>query len=280
MKQTHIIKLLSILFVSVFMLSIISATGEGILTNTSLNDSKLSGTSYNIYVNITGCAASCYLGNVTYKLTWYNGTQVNLSTVANDTGNDTVFLYTWDTTALDDTNNVTLNFTSYNYAGATLNATNSTINLDIDNGFPTTTYSSSMFPNMLSLLTGDAFTVAGDADNTIGVLSCVAYFTDTINSTVAGSSLSPSSNLCSSTTLTPTSVGLPEDRSYYTLLQYTDGNGNSTNSSSRILIVKSPGGKAVVVPAAAQTQTTQDTMSSMLDKIKSILNRIMSIFKR
>jgi hypothetical protein len=73
-----------------------------------------------------------------------------------------------------------------------------------------------------------------DADNTIGITSCSIYATDLQNSSVLSSTISTSSNACSNATLKPESF-LVKGRAYNLLVQATDGNGNSTNSSTRRL---------------------------------------------
>ena len=137
MVYKRIFLLVVYLVVLVSFLFFVSAA-TGVSTNTTLNDSNISGT-YLIYANITECASDCYIGNVTFKWTYYNGTQVNLSTNNNNSVNDSVFSFSWDTTTFTDSKNGTLNLTSYNYAGAVLNATNSTIDIDLDNTPPLTT---------------------------------------------------------------------------------------------------------------------------------------------
>ena len=230
------VNLLLGIFLVLTLMSFVSATGEGLITNTTLNDSKVSGASNNIYVNATGCAASCYLGNVTFYWTWYNGTQVTLSTVANDTGNDTVFLYAWDTTAFIDERNGTVNFTSTPYTGAGVNATNSTAGIDLDNGVPTMTLSSATFSSVTqgyNINKGTTFTLGVDSE-TRGLQSCLIYATDLQNSTVLSSTISVTSKSCSNTTLKPESF-LVKGRAYNLVVQGSDENINSTNSSTRRL---------------------------------------------
>ena len=237
------LKLLALSFLFLFTLGILLpqvSSATGLFTNTTLNDSKVSGT-YLIYVNISECANNCYIGNVTFTWIWYNGTSTILSTVNNVSGNQSVFSYSWDTTAFDDANNGTLNFSARNYTGwastSPPNASNWTQGLDIDNGFPTATLSSSTFSSVsqgYNINKGTSFTLGIDADNTIGITSCSIYATDLQNSSVLSSTISTSSNACSNATLKPESF-LVKGRAYNLLVQATDGNGNSTNSSTRRL---------------------------------------------
>ena len=145
------------------------SAATGIATNTTFNGTNISGT-HLIYVNITECAADCYIGNLTFKFQYYNGTQVNLSTNNNNTANDSVFSYSWDTTAFTAEKNGTLNLTAYNY-NTGINSTNSTQDITVDNTAPViavysgatltayantsiktnTTLTGSTFPNNLTL---------------------------------------------------------------------------------------------------------------------------------
>lgn len=259
---------LSISFLVMF--SLVSAA-TGLITNTSLNNSRVNGASYLIYVNVTECASNCGIGNVTFYWSWHNGTQVNLSTNNNNSVNDTVFSYSWDSTALDDTNNGTINFTSYNYVIGGINRTNATTGLDLDNGFPTATLDSATFSTGSRIpTTSSNFALGINADNTIGLNSCLAYFTNTQNSTVYSTALTVTSNACSSSTLTSASIGLPRGKTYNTVVQVTDGNGNQTNSSDRAITVAGLSG----TPQQVIVESDIDNNKGISESFKNFFEQI------
>jgi PGF-pre-PGF domain-containing protein len=142
MKMNNKKILLSVFFVFaiaaiLFLVPAVSAV-TGLFTNTTLNGTNISET-HLIYVNISECAANCYIGNVSFNWTYYNGTSFRIATVSNTTANQSVFAYSWDTTGFLDSQNGTLNFTSFTFPSnlSTINFTNSTTDINLDNTPPT-----------------------------------------------------------------------------------------------------------------------------------------------
>jgi len=184
--------------------------------------------------------------NLTIAEFFYTAAGVNttIATVTNSTALN--FNTTWDTSAIDDINNIVVwvNITNNTYTNDFTGSMDSSTGVDIDNGFPTATLTSSSIQSVYTAASDDYFTFGLNADNTIGISSCLAYFTDVETSAVSSYSISASGNACSSTSLVPATIGLTKGQTYNSLIQATDGNGNQTNSSVRILKVASLGGTA------------------------------------
>jgi len=133
-KRTFLTVLFAIVTIS--FLFTVSATVT-VFTNSTLNGTNISGT-HRIYFNMTGCFAQCHIGNISINWTYYNGTSFYVTTVSNVTENQTNFTYAWDTTTFPDGKNGSLNFTAIDYpSNATINATNLTRDINLDNTLPT-----------------------------------------------------------------------------------------------------------------------------------------------
>ena len=136
---------LSILFaiVAISFLFMVSAATTINPTLPAVNSTNISG-SYTLNATILGGGAA---GNTTGNVTFYykpwsyaaNATWISIATTNNVTASQPYFNATWATTALDDGKNYTLNFTAYDYSGGTVNATNVSANMTIDNTPPLTT---------------------------------------------------------------------------------------------------------------------------------------------
>ena len=137
-KRIFLTVLFAIVTIS-FLFNVSAATGA-IFYTPNANESNISGAAYTLYGNITEAAADSSIGNVTF---WYqprsyalNATWTLIARVQNTT-NQSRFNTTWDTTAVTD-GNYWLNFTSVTYpTNDTVNATNATLSLTIDNTAPT-----------------------------------------------------------------------------------------------------------------------------------------------
>src|SRR3989338_11007507 len=136
-KRIFLTVLFAIVTIS-FLFNVSAATGASFYTPNA-NESNISGASYTLYGNITEAAADSSIGNVTF---WYqprsyalNATWTLIARVQNTT-NQSRFNTTWDTTAVAD-GNYWLNFTSINYpTNTTVNATNATLHVTVDNTAP------------------------------------------------------------------------------------------------------------------------------------------------
>lgn len=131
-------RILLLVFSAVLVVGFMFSVGATVtvFTNSTLNNTNISGT-HLIYFNMTGCLAQCHIGNISINWTYYNGTSFYVTTVNNVTQNQTNFTYSWDTTTFSDSKNGTLNFTAITYPNnATINATNSTAGIDLDNTAP------------------------------------------------------------------------------------------------------------------------------------------------
>jgi len=175
--------------------------------------------------------------NITYVTFYYKigtGSWVTIGSTTNTTVAQLPFNKTFDTTSIVDDNDLTFNATAYNETSAVTSDTSTGV--DINNGVPTATISSATFTDNLALVTGTTFVFGIDADATIGIDSCIAYFTNTVSSAVISQAVTPVSNACSLST-TPTTQTLSINQAYNVLMEAVDGNTNRTNSSSRKLIV-------------------------------------------
>src|SRR3989344_3457811 len=133
-KRTFLTVLFAIVTIS--FLFTVSATVT-VFTNSTLNGTNISGT-HRIYFNMTGCFVQCHIGSISINWTYYNGTSFYVTTVSNVTENQTNFTYAWDTTTFPDGKNGSLNFTAIDYpSNATINATNLTRDINLDNTLPT-----------------------------------------------------------------------------------------------------------------------------------------------
>jgi len=130
-----------------FLFTISAATTVNFVTSAGANlanSSNLFGSAYTLVAYVNGTPADSNVGNVTfYYQPWIyvaaaNGTWITIATVENTTANQTVFSTTWNTTALTDFKNYSLNITAFNYTYGAINATNFSSNMTIDNTPPIT----------------------------------------------------------------------------------------------------------------------------------------------
>lgn len=158
-------------------------------------------------------------------------------TLAQNTINQSnhVFNYSLDTTTFYDIAVATIHVTIANETGNGTNTTDYQELSSIDNGNPTATYSTATASaDFRGRYTKDTITYGLSADNTIGISSCRVILTDKQNGTVTDTTTTTSANACSNTTITCYQVG-KKGKTYDVRVQATDGNGNRTNSSARVL---------------------------------------------
>lgn len=230
-------ELLLLFLLGIFLIPLISsATFVNIVT--PANESSISGSTYSLSVWINESANVVYIGNVTwYYQPWSyqnNGSWILIGTTENTTANQSVFTRAWSTLTLDFAN-YTINATAKNY-DASVNSTNITGNVTIENGAPSASWSTASLTSVTdgyNAYSGTSFTVGTSAESTTGAVSCLIYATDLQNSTVISTTSTMSSDACSNATITPQSYPLVKGRAYNLLTQVTDGNGNKTNSSNR-----------------------------------------------
>lgn len=219
-------------FMLVFSLMFVASANIATLV-TPAQDGSVSGSTYTM--NVTLDTNGNNYQNATF---WYDDGSSNTTIGRNDTAVDTstVFTITWDSTGIVDVNDLTF-WVSVTNANQTINTSDSSTGVDVDNGNPTATLNSTNFDSVTqgyNVKKGEVFKMAIDQDNTIGISSAVIFCTDLQDSTVKTSTISCSSNGCSNTTMQPESF-LTKGRAYNCLIQATDGNNDHTNSSTRRL---------------------------------------------
>lgn len=266
-----------------FLLSIgfMSAAAFDITLQTPAESASLAGAAQMLNSTIENPAGDAGPYNVSfYYQVAGESTWTLISTVTNTSANQASFNTTWDTTAIVDQLNLTINATSRDLVNA-INSSSATLLHPLDNGNPTATLSSSTFTNEKNVFVDDSFTVGLDADATIGISSCLVYFTNENDNSVTTKVVSASANACATTTnAEDESLGI---HNYGVIMEATDANSNKTNSSERRLFVTSRGGGGGI--AISQTQFVGDTgldraQSSIGNVSESIRNFIVNIFDK
>jgi len=239
MKKEFKVFSLVFLFAFVFSLSLVTSATEINIT-APVNATSVSGSSYNLTSNFTEPALESLIGNVTFYYQPYAGATINstwtlITTVENVTENQTQFYYSWDTTTIIDNDNITINATAKNYDGS-VNSTQIR-QITIDNGNPSPTLSSDSFASVTDGYNAKKTQTLtlGTSTQAKGILSCLIYCTDLQNSTVYSTTATASANTCSNSTMTVSNFPLFEGKSYNCLVQETDRNSDSGNSSTRRL---------------------------------------------
>ena len=176
--------------------------------------------------------------NLSRGWAWYmysNGTNVTISAnFINGTGG--VFNASFVTTGIYDVDDLVLWMRATDQAYAN-NNTDSNTGIDVDNGLPTATVSSTTASsNYNAMYEGSLITYGLDADNTRGISSCRVIFRDRSNGTVIDTGTTMTGNACANTTVSCRVANLFKGESYEVIVQATDGNsGDRTNSSTLIL---------------------------------------------
>ena len=144
MEKKYLLLIFSVLVVVSFLFMVSAVTTMN-PTLPAVNFTNISGSSYALNVTIlNGGPAGNTTGNVTFSYQpWSytvaaNETWITITTVVNTSENQWYFNTTWDTTAVADGKNYTLNFTAYDHESAyVVNATNVSGNMTMDNTAPT-----------------------------------------------------------------------------------------------------------------------------------------------
>lgn len=264
-------KLFILSFVFLFSFSLVSAANT-ITLDTPAQDASISGSTYTL--NATLDSNTQTITNVTF---FYDDGSSNTTIGTNNTasGTATEFTFTWDTTAINDVNNLIVWANASNSSGSYTNLDSST-GVDIDNGNPTATLSSSTFATEAEVNTEETFNVGLDADASIGISSCLVYYTNDITNEISTQSVSASANACSTST-TPSDQSLAEGDSFTVVMEATDGNSDKTNSSSRILRISSSGGGGN--PGVSVQQTIKGAAGETTNILSNIFNKIINFFK-
>ena len=282
------LKLLSVLFLSVFLLGLVSSAN--VLTiNVPTKGTDISGTT--AVLNATFDTNTLSYTNVTW---WYRTTPgtgawtliSNVSQLANATDNYNV---TFDTTSFVDADDtIEFNATARNTTNDINSLISKNVTVNINNGNPTATISSSTFSDNLGLIVNTTFIFGIDADATIGISSCKLYFTNQGNNALTTKSVTAVANNCSvSTTASTESLGVND--AYNVRMEATDGNGDKTNSSSRALrVTPASGGGGGGGSSSSTTQDNGDdtgtgagtgTSGGIGQAISNFFNGIVNFFK-
>jgi len=271
-------KLLPVIFLlgAMLLLSFISAA-DTITIDLPVADTIVTSDAQNLNMTIDS-------GSTHYNATWaYNvssATLVEIGVVTNTTPSQIEFNRIWDTTALTNGVDYCVNVTTRDLLNAVVSSA-LVCGLWIDNGAPTATLNSSSFSNNLALVVGTTFNVAIEEDDTLGISSCIAFFTEVASPyTVTTQAISADSNGCILTT-TPSTESLLANHAYNVLIQATDANTNKTNSTARTLRVtaESAGG------GGSSTYTTDNgdglggTASGIGTAISNFFKGIADFFK-
>lgn len=226
------LKILLLSFLFLFSFGVVAAANTPTL-DFPAQDASISGSSYNLSVSLD--TNTKQYKNATF---FYDDGSSNttIGTNVSDGESATEFNYTWDTTALVDVDDYVIWANITNQTGDATLVRDASTGVDIDNGNPTSSFSSSSFSDNLHLVKDTNFTSAIDADSSIGISSCNLYFTNENSVVEKKQSVSATANACSTSTTAET-LGLSVNEAYTVVMEATDGNGNSTNSSSRTLVV-------------------------------------------
>ena len=230
MKTNNLHKIFLFPLFAILFLSFVAAANTINITHPA-QDASISGT-YVLSATLDTNTLNLTRANFYYYDTSWHLIAANVSNITT-----TMFNYSWVTTAFVDVNNWVINVTVSNQTYAIQTTDNST-GVDIDNGDPTASWSSTSISNNYDILGTTTFTLGLSADSTIGISSCTIFCTDAVNSTIYVTTTTTSGNACSNTTLTPAGFPLAPARAYNCLVEAIDGNSDKTNSSSRLLTYK------------------------------------------
>jgi hypothetical protein len=272
MNKKNILPLL--LFVSVLaVFPMVSALSVVTLT-TPAADASISGSTQMLNATLDSSDGTVY--NVSlYYMAPGTSTWTLIATVQNDSANDIMFNTTWDTTAFVDDDDYILNATAREIDNS-VNSTDNNTGIDIDNGNPTSALAANHIHDGYKVGTGDTFQVAIDADATIGISSCIAFATNTGNSTVLAQSISASGNACS-TSYTPATFGFVQGETYTLAVQATDGNGDNINSSTRSIKYMSSG--EVIQVSTGDGEAVKGAITGAFDKIRNAITNFFNKIK-
>ncbi|MBU1027937.1 MAG: hypothetical protein KKF48_02730 [Nanoarchaeota archaeon] len=209
---------------------------------------------------------------------YYDGSSnVTIGTTTNQT--PTNFNYTWVSTALVDVNNYVIWVNCTNQTGLLTSADSST-GVDIDNGNPTASFSTASFSDNTAMVSTTSLVFGLTADSTIGISSCIGYFTSADSGTVTTTSMTTSANACTNTS-TPSTLSLGINEVYSVTIQATDGNGDQTNATARTLRITpaSGGGGGGGSSAVKQSIIGDGDTTTSGNVISNFFNSIINWFK-
>ena len=272
-------KVLLGLFIMFSLVGSVLAAATDITLVTPAEGASLSGTAQMLNTTVESPLGDAGHYNVSfYYQVAGESTWTLITTVTNTSANQDNFNATWDTTGIVDKLNLTINATGRGYTND-INSTSATLLHPLDNGNPTASISSASFATNYQRTPTQTFTLGLSADATIGISSCTIFCTDAVNSSVYSTTTTTSGNACSNTTATSNNFPLPQARAYNCLVQATDGNTNSTNSSTRLMtiIVPETGGKAP--GGGSSAGTSQSVLGGVSSGASSLGVGITSFFK-
>ncbi|HEB46908.1 MAG TPA: hypothetical protein ENI22_00370 [Candidatus Pacearchaeota archaeon] len=135
MEKKYLLLIFSVLVVVSFFANISAAAEVRLEVE---NRSNISSATYFLNSSITGLTGNVNIRNVSFYYQVFGGsTWTLIATTNNVSVNQSYFNTTWDTTAVADGRNYTLNVTSMDYDAGTVNATNITVSVTIDDTAPT-----------------------------------------------------------------------------------------------------------------------------------------------
>ncbi|MBI5803425.1 PGF-pre-PGF domain-containing protein [Candidatus Pacearchaeota archaeon] len=182
---------------------------QSVNITTPINSSNLSATAQDLKASILGIDGDSLVGNVSfYYQPWLylnNGSWILITTVQNTTGNQSTFNATWDTTAVTDGKNYTINATAQNLQNGS-NGTAIRGNITIDNTAPLTTaigYTNGTFKKNTAQLTLNISVT----DATVGLLNSSNAFCFVNVSGTSNQTIPLSGGWCNSSVLDLTGLG-------------------------------------------------------------------------
>lgn len=269
MKKIGLYNVLLVSVLLVLSMMMVSAADTITLINPA-QDASISGSTY-----ILNATLDSNTLNLTSAEFFYDDGSSNTSIAIVTNVTNTLFNTTWDTTAINDVDDLTVWVNVTDYVGAAETMDSST-GVDIDNGNPTAGFSSATIHNNAQKYETQIFTIGLAADNTIGISSCIIFLTDRDTSSVTSATTTTSANACSNTTLSPSALSLVAGHGYNFLVQATDGNGDQTNSSSRIIgFVVQEDGSLVSQPSRFGGD---NMLGSLISWFRNLLDKIRNIF--
>jgi len=168
--------------------------------------------------------------NVSFYYKIDAGSWVMIGSLLNVTAQQTDFTVSFTSTSIPDEINMTFNTTGRNDTGFSKEDNIST-GVYIDNGAPTATYGGdSLLASTKIYQSGGSFIISTASDSTIGIRNCTIWFGT--NTAV----ITASSNQCNNT-MYPGNFSLAGDTDYTYLIQVRDANGNTTNTSGRLITI-------------------------------------------
>ncbi len=247
---------------------------------TPVADESISGAAYALGAKLDTNTLNLTNGHFFYQLGLVN------ITIEADVLNVTLteFNTTWDTTAIQDVNNITVWANITNSTG--FQTMDVSYEVAIDNGNPTVILAANNFHDNYAASASDTIQIAIDADLAIGIDNCTVYYTNIRTSVIDNiTKIAAVGDACSGSYVISSIGGLTAGDRYKVHIEATDNNNDKTNSSDRSLMYKGVSGDIITIDGAeepflgrAKVQL-QTTFRNISDSIGGFFNRIQAWFQ-